>query len=112
MSPESVNIWQIPPHYLAGSVNPPLVSVQDPTKWNGDHVLNGGNKEWAEEDAALHAYNMESWRTKILETQASRQKKQWQLQNYADLAKQGGVKVEATSPLASGPCCLGAWAWA
>lgn len=28
------------------------------TVWNGDHVLNGGNKEWAEEDAALHAFNM------------------------------------------------------
>jgi hypothetical protein len=49
-------------------------TFQDPTKWNGDHVLNGGNKEWAEEDAALHAYNMENWRNKILETQLHRQK--------------------------------------
>ena len=31
---------------------------QSETKWNGDHVLNGGNKEWAEEDSALHALNM------------------------------------------------------
>jgi hypothetical protein len=27
-------------------------------EWNGDHVLNGGNKEWSEEDAALHAFNL------------------------------------------------------
>ena len=27
-------------------------------EWNGDHVLNGGNKEWPEEDAALHAFNL------------------------------------------------------
>jgi hypothetical protein len=31
---------------------------QDVTKWNGDNSLNGGNKEWAEEDGALHAFNM------------------------------------------------------
>lgn len=91
ISPESVNIWTVPPTYLHGSTNPAPVSVQDPTKWNGDHVLNGGNKEWAEEDAALHAYNMESWRTKILETQAERQKKQWRLQNTGQkLAKSDG----------------------
>ncbi len=35
---------------------------QDVTKWNGDHALNGGNKEWAEEDGALHAFNMVSAR--------------------------------------------------
>jgi hypothetical protein len=26
--------------------------------YNGDSTLNGGNKEWEEEDAALHAFNM------------------------------------------------------
>ena len=100
ISPESVNIWTVPPHYLHGSTtNPPPVSVQDPTKWNGDNVLNGGNKEWAEEDAALHAYNMENWRTKILETQADRQKKQWLLQNMGqgkDHAKGGSATVAVT----------------
>ena len=50
--PESVNVWSIPPTISYAN------TFQDPTKWNGDHVLNGGNKEWAEEDAALHAYNM------------------------------------------------------
>ena len=46
ISPESVNIWTIPPKLVvppvpaAGALrgNPPGVTVQDPTKWNGDHV--------------------------------------------------------------------------
>jgi hypothetical protein len=70
LGPESVNMWKVPP--VASFVHPN--TFQDPTKWNGDHVLNGGNKEWAEEDAALHAYNMENWRNKILQTQLHRQK--------------------------------------
>mmetsp|Transcript_22628 Transcript_22628/g.35403 ORF Transcript_22628/g.35403 Transcript_22628/m.35403 type:complete len:257 (+) Transcript_22628:14-784(+) len=74
LGPESVHTWAIPPVYHANS-------FQDPTKWNGDHVLNGGNKEWAEEDAALHAYNMENWRNKIMETQLQRQKKQASIMN-------------------------------
>jgi hypothetical protein len=28
-----------------------------------------GNKAWSEEDAALHAYNMQRWRNKILDEQ-------------------------------------------
>ena len=77
LGPESVNMWKVPP--TATFVHPN--AFQDPTKWNGDHVLNGGNKEWAEEDAALHAYNMENWRNKILQTQLSRQKQQYMLMN-------------------------------
>jgi hypothetical protein len=77
LGPESVNMWKVPP--TATFVHPN--AFQDPTKWNGDHVLNGGNKEWAEEDAALHAYNMENWRNKILQTQLHRQKQQYMLMN-------------------------------
>ena len=44
---------------VAYSSPPAPNTFQDPTKWNGDHTLNGGNKEWSEEDAALHAYTME-----------------------------------------------------
>lgn len=77
LGPESVNMWKVPP--TATFVHPN--TFQDPTKWNGDHVLNGGNKEWAEEDAALHAYNMENWRNKILQTQLRRQKQQYMLMN-------------------------------
>ena len=32
--------------------------------FNGDSSLNGGNKEWQEEDAALHAFNMVRMRLK------------------------------------------------
>jgi hypothetical protein len=45
---------------------PPPNTFQDPTKWNADSSLTGGNKEWAEEDAALHALNLQKWRNKIL----------------------------------------------
>ena len=63
---------------LGGFPAPPN-TFQEPTVWKGDHVLNGGNKEWAEEDAAVHAYNMQKWRNKILDTQIERQRRQWRL---------------------------------
>jgi hypothetical protein len=68
---------------LGGFPAPPN-TYQEPTVWNGDHVLNGGNKEWAEEDAALHAYNMQRWRNKIIGEQIDRQRSQWDLMNEAD----------------------------
>ena len=52
---------QVPPHSVLPAVPVPADRGpvrQDLTKWNGDHALNGGNKEWAEEDGALHAFNM------------------------------------------------------
>jgi len=67
-----------------GALPPPPNTFQDPTVWNGDHVLNGGNKEWAEEDGALHAYNMQRWRNKIIGEQIDRQRSQWDLMNEAD----------------------------
>ena len=68
----------------AGGFPAPPNTYQEPTVWNGDHVLNGGNKEWAEEDGALHAYNMQRWRNKILGEQIDRQRSQWDLMNEAD----------------------------
>lgn len=44
------------------SILPP---AQRTTVWNGDHVTNGGNKQWAEEDQAMHALNMQNWRNKM-----------------------------------------------
>jgi hypothetical protein len=41
------------------------VNEQRTTVWNGDHVTNGGNKAWSEEDAAMHALNMQNWRNKM-----------------------------------------------
>ena len=114
MGPESVTYWKLPPKAqmmeaqkadaeqelasdqidtsakpnakaaaLGGFPAPPN-TYQEPTVWNGDHVLNGGNKEWAEEDAALHAYNMQRWRNKIIGEQINRQRSQWDLMNEAD----------------------------
>ena len=106
MGPETVTYWKLPPKAqmmqaqkadaeqelasdqidtsgkpkakaaaLGGFPAPPN-TYQEPTVWNGDHVLNGGNKEWAEEDAALHAYNMQRWRNKIIGEQIDRQRSQ------------------------------------
>jgi hypothetical protein len=71
----------------AGGFPAPPNTYQEPTVWNGDHVLNGGNKEWAEEDGALHAYNMQRWRNKILGEQIDRQRSQWDLMNEASILK-------------------------
>mmetsp|Transcript_32618 Transcript_32618/g.52523 ORF Transcript_32618/g.52523 Transcript_32618/m.52523 type:complete len:275 (+) Transcript_32618:3-827(+) len=95
LGPESVNMWKVPPH--ASFVHPN--SFQDPTKWNGDHVLNGGNKEWAEEDGALHAYNMENWRNKILETQLQRQRQQYKLMNTGGPPNAGALKSKSGQSL-------------
>lgn len=40
---------------------------QYPTIWSGDSVLSGGQPEWAAEDAAQHALNLNNWRIKILD---------------------------------------------
>ena len=60
------------------------MASQDVSKWQGDHVLNGGNKEWEEEDEAMHAYNMQNWRNTILDTEIERQEKQWKLMHTFD----------------------------
>ena len=41
-------------------------AFQYATVWQGDHVLSGGQPEWAAEDAAQHALNLDNWRIKIL----------------------------------------------
>ena len=41
-------------------------AYQYATVWQGDHVLSGGQPEWAAEDAAQHALNLDNWRIKIL----------------------------------------------
>ena len=41
-------------------------AYQYATVWDGDHVLSGGQPEWAAEDAAQHALNLDNWRIKIL----------------------------------------------
>lgn len=66
---------QLAPTVLAPPPQPwgaPPVAVgpnayQYATVWNGDHVLSGGQPEWAAEDAAQHALNLDNWRIKILQ---------------------------------------------
>jgi len=86
---------------LGGFPAPPN-SFQLPTVWQGDHVASGGNKAWAEEDAALHAYNMQRWRTKQLDEQADQQRSMWDVQNEAQYwdyaaARRGG-KLDLMMP--------------
>lgn len=42
-------------------------TYQAPTVWQGDHVVSGGQPEWAAEDAAQHALNLANWRIKLLQ---------------------------------------------
>uniref|UniRef100_A0A7S0VN68 Uncharacterized protein n=1 Tax=Hemiselmis tepida TaxID=464990 RepID=A0A7S0VN68_9CRYP len=94
----NVPTWQ-DTYWNPADVTPLLVSskggksVQKTTVWNGDHVTNGGNKEWAEEDAALHAWNMQNWRNKILDKQIERQAKQWRLMHSLDNPNFGRKKA-------------------
>lgn len=37
----------------------------------GDHVVSGGQPEWAAEDAAQHALNLANWRIKLLQVRAT-----------------------------------------
>lgn len=51
-------------------------TYQYPTVWSGDHVVSGGQPEWAAEDAAQHALNLANWRIKLLEV-SSQQTLHW-----------------------------------
>uniref|UniRef100_A0A7S0I1M0 Uncharacterized protein n=1 Tax=Hanusia phi TaxID=3032 RepID=A0A7S0I1M0_9CRYP len=82
--PESTSYWKVPATSLSGGFPAPPNTFQDPTVWNADSVLNGGNKEWSEEDAALHAYNMQRWRNRILDEQIEKQENMWDLMNRAE----------------------------
>ena len=95
----------MPPQYVLPR-KPQLVQPvggavkQYTSKWNADSALNGGNKEWAEEDGALHSLNMvpffihrkfrltingscvqANWRIKVLETELKNEKLQYHLMN-------------------------------
>ena len=59
-----------PPGYWEG---------QEPTVWAG----RAGNKQEAELDDALHAYQMQRMRTKVLDEQTDQQRSQWDVMNEA-----------------------------
>ena len=50
---------------------PPILKTCFYSVWNADSSTNGGNKEWEEEDRALHAFNMQNWRNKDLQAQVA-----------------------------------------
>ena len=52
---------------------------QEPTVWQG----RGGDKQQAELDDALHAYQMQRMRTRILDEETDQQRSQWDLMNEA-----------------------------
>lgn len=66
-------------------------AYQYPTVWSGDHVLSGGQPEWAAEDAAQHALNLDNWRIKIL------QAKKQQAQISGDIQKISGSNTDKSS---------------
>jgi hypothetical protein len=61
--------YSMPPQMMP-AVNPAPQgnAYQYPTVWSGDNVLSGGQLEWAAEDSAQHALNLDNWRIKILES--------------------------------------------
>merc|ERR1712216_346690 len=56
---------------------------QYPTIWSGDSVLSGGQPEWAAEDAAQHALNLNNWRIKILDAKKQQAKLAAKVMNVA-----------------------------
>jgi len=58
-------------------------AYQAPTVWQGDHVVSGGEPEWAAEDAAQHALNLANWRIKLLQAKLEQAKLAAKVMNVA-----------------------------
>jgi len=58
-------------------------TYQAPTVWQGDHVVSGGQPEWAAEDAAQHALNLANWRIKLLQAKLEQAKLAAKVMNVA-----------------------------
>jgi len=58
-------------------------AYQAPTVWQGDHVVSGGQPEWAAEDAAQHALNLANWRIKLLQAKLEQAKLAAKVMNVA-----------------------------
>jgi len=87
--------------YPAPLAPPTLPAVgntyQYPTVWSGDHVLNGGQPEWAAEDAAQHALNLANWRIKLLEAKKEQARLSKEVMTTGNIAPSnpGGDKKKA-----------------
>jgi len=67
------------PYYSGAGMN----TFQAPTVWQGDHVVSGGQPEWASEDAAQHALNLANWRIKLLQAKLEQAKLASKVMNVA-----------------------------
>ena len=70
-------------------------TYQAPTLWSGDHVVSGGQPEWAAEDAAQHALNLANWRIKLLQAKLEQAKLAAKVMN---VAAPGASMAGATAP--------------
>jgi len=63
--------------------------------WDGDHTLAGAQPEWAAEDAAQHALNLDNWRIKILKAKREQAKINGDIQqisgSYTDTERRRGL---------------------
>jgi len=82
-------------------------AYQYATVWNGDHVLSGGQPEWAAEDAAQHALNLDNWRIKILQAKREQARISGDIQRISGdntdkrgYASMGQPELDATDPRA------------
>lgn len=71
-------------------------AYQYPTVWSGDHVVSGGQPEWASEDAAQHALNLANWRIKLLQAKLQQAKLASQVMNVGSPLSQTSAKVSSS----------------
>eukprot|EP00802_Teleaulax_amphioxeia_P009842 Tamp_09864.p1 GENE.Tamp_09864~~Tamp_09864.p1 ORF type:complete len:285 (-),score=75.20 Tamp_09864:1258-2046(-) len=109
MSYTSFAPYVAPPQFVPSIIAPPPqpwgappVAVgpnayQYATVWQGDHVLSGGQPEWAAEDAAQHALNLDNWRIKILQAKREQARLNGDIQRISgsNTDKQGTRKYQA-----------------
>jgi hypothetical protein len=70
-------------------------AYQYPTVWEGAHVLSGGEKTWAAEDAAEHALNLANWRIKLLKAHKEQRRIQGELMKVGNPPETKSSSVDA-----------------
>jgi len=73
----------------------PYPGYQYPTIWNGGDALSGGNIQWAQEDAAIHAATLQNWRIRILQAKKVQAELSRQLMDAATRATTDGAAADA-----------------
>lgn len=70
-------------------------AYQYPTVWEGAHVLSGGEKTWAAEDAAEHALDLANWRIKLLKAHKEQRRIQGELMSVGNPPETDSSSVDA-----------------